>query len=252
MRMFAVVHSERLAGFRERVTAAVAAEKLGAAAGQQAQQKRYLDQRLVDLFSRQAIIPTYSFPVHDVRLEVIRESKGQGQPWASGGSGVELSRDAALGISEYAPGAEVVAAGRIWVSAGIARYPKEFMPDRYYRSCEACHHVQMADDRAELAQSCPNCGSAYVSPPRTCVEPIGFVTSIVDRAGRDPGVSRLRSRSADEARLITIPRLDRFTEGDVPGVRFATLSRGAQPGAERRLGERLRHCADVGDVGVHT
>ena len=238
MRIFAVVHSERLAGFRERVAAAVAAEKHGAAAGQQSQQKRYLDQRLVDLFSRQAIIPTYSFPVHDVRLEVIRESKGHGQPWANGASGVELSRDAALGISEYAPGAEIVAAGRIWVSAGIARYPKEFMPDRYYRSCDACHHVQMADDRAELAQSCPNCGSAYVSPPRTCVEPIGFVTSIADRAGRDPGVSRLRSRSADEARLITIPRLDRFAEGDVPGVRFATLRGSQLPGeaeAEGRL-----------------
>lgn len=238
MRSFAVVHSERLAGFRERIAAAVQAEKHGAAAAQQAQQKRYLDQRIVDLFSRQAIIPTYSFPVHDVRLEVIREARGRVQRWDDGGSGVELSRDAALGISEYAPGAEVVAAGRIWVSAGVARYPKEFMPDRYYRSCDGCRHVQIADDRGELAKSCPNCGAAYAAPPRTCIEPIGFVTSIADRNGRDPGVSRLRSRQADEARLITIPRLDRFAEGDVPGVRFVTLRGSPLPGeaeAEGRL-----------------
>jgi ATP-dependent helicase YprA (DUF1998 family) len=226
MRTFAIVHADRLEGFRERIASAAAAAKHGAAAAQQIQQKRYLDQRLVDLFSRQAIIPTYSFPVHDVRLEVIREAKGRAQHWDGGDSGVELSRDAALGISEYAPGAEVVAAGRIWVSAGIARYPKEFMPDRFYRSCDACYHVQIADDRGELAQSCPNCGAAYATPTRTCVEPIGFVTSIADRNGRDPGVSRLRSRPADEARLITIPRLDRFIEGDVSGVRFVTL-RGA-------------------------
>lgn len=238
MRTFAVVHADRLKGFRERIAAAAEAGNHGAAAAQQAQQRRYLDQRLVDLFSRQAIIPTYSFPVHDVRLEVIREAGGWAQPWEGGDNGVELSRDAALGISEYAPGAEVVAAGRIWVSAGIARYPKEFMPDRYYRSCDVCHHVQIADDRGELAQSCPNCGASYAAPPRTCVEPIGFVTSIADRNGRDPGVSRLRSRPADEARLITIPKLDRFAEGDVPGVRFVTLRGSPLPGeaeAEGRL-----------------
>jgi hypothetical protein len=51
-------------------------------------------------------------------------------------------------------------------------------------------------------------------------------------------VSRLRSRPADEARLITIPKLDRFTEGDVPGVRFVTLQGSPLPGeaeAEGRL-----------------
>ena len=44
---------------------------------------------------------------------------------------VSLNRDASLGISEYAPGAEVVANGRIWESAGLASYPKAFMPTRW-------------------------------------------------------------------------------------------------------------------------
>ena len=223
MQRFAALHRERLDGFERRIADAKNENKLALAAAQQKQQKRYLGQRLVDLFSRQALIPTYSFPVHSVNLEVIRDAgNGQGERWGRD-SDLELSRDAALGISEYAPGSEVVAGGRIWVSAGIARYPKEFMPDRYYRACDSCHHVQLSDHWSDLAPSCPNCGSGYRMRSRTCVEPIGFVTAYAERGGRDPGVSRLRSRPADEARLITIPSVDRFALGDVPSVRFAHL-----------------------------
>ena len=237
MHRFALIHAERLQGFQTRMQEAIAANKLGAAAGQQNQQARYLDQRIVDLFSRQAIIPTYSFPVHNVSLDVLRDSQSAGERWHRDGA-IELDRDAAIGISEYAPGAEVVAGGRIWVSAGIARYPREFMPTRYYRACDRCHHVQVADARPDLLQSCPNCGSPYTTPVRPCLEPLGFVTSITDRDGRDPGVSRLRARPADEARLITVPRGDLFCEGDVPGVRFAHMSgspRTDTPGIEGRL-----------------
>ena len=237
MRRFALIHAERLKGFHTRMKEATEANKLGAAAGQQRQQERYLDQQVVDLFSRQAVIPTYSFPVHNVSLDVLRDSHGQGERWHRDGA-IELDRDAALGISEYAPGAEVVAGGRIWVSAGIARYPREFMPTRYYRACDRCHHVQVADARPDLVQSCPNCGSPYTTPVRPCLEPLGFVTSITERDGRDPGVSRLRARPADEARLITVPRGDLFCEGDVPGVRFAHMAgspRPDTPGMEGRL-----------------
>jgi hypothetical protein len=73
MQRFAAVHRERLAGFERRIADAKKEDKLGVAAAQQKQQQRYLGQRLVDLFSRQALIPTYSFPVHSVNLEVIRD-----------------------------------------------------------------------------------------------------------------------------------------------------------------------------------
>jgi uncharacterized protein DUF1998 len=106
------------------------------------------------------------------------------------------------------------------------------------RACDRCHHVQVADARPDLAQSCPNCGSPYATPVRPCLEPLEFVTSVTERDGRDPGVSRLRARPADEARLITVPRGDLFSEGDVPGVRFAHLSGSPRPetsGMEGRL-----------------
>lgn len=228
MRVFAEIHKERLRGFQERMLQAKAAEKFSAAAAQQNQIERYLGQRLIDLFSRQAIIPTYSFPVHSVNLEVIQDSGGRGQFWSNGES-LSLNRDAALGISEYAPGAEIVAGGRIWVSAGIARHPKEFMPDRYYRACDQCRHVQVEDAWEDLSPDCPNCGSGYRDRAHICVEPIGFVTSLAAREGRDPGTSRLRVRMADEARLITIPAADQFKIGDVPGVHFAHLHAAARP-----------------------
>ena len=81
-------------------------------------------------------------------------------------------------------------------------------------------------------------GRLIPRPVRPCLEPLGFVTSITERDGRDPGVSRLRARPADEARLITVPRGDLFCEGDVPGVRFAHMSgspRPDTPGMEGRL-----------------
>ncbi len=230
MHRFAVIHGDRLDGFGRGIAEAKAEEKFNGAA-QQGQQKRDLNQRQVDLFSRQALISTYNFPVHSVNLEVIRDANSdRGERWGRDDA-LELSRDAAIGISEYAPGSEIVAGGRICVSAGIARYPKKFMPDRYFRACDGCHHVQVADHGSELVQSCLNCGSAYKLPTHTCVEPIGSVTSYAEREGRDPGVSRLRSRPADETRLITIPSLERFTVGDVPSIHLHSTPRvyGAAP-----------------------
>jgi hypothetical protein len=182
MHRFAVIHGDRLDGFGRGIAEAKAEEKLNRGA-QQGQQKRDLNQRQMDLFSRQALIPTYSFPVHSVNLEVIRDANSdRGERWGRDDA-LELSRDAAIGISEYAPGSEIVAGGRICVSAGIARYPKKFMPDRYFRACDGCHHVQVADHGSELVQSCLNCGSAYKLPTHTCVEPIGSVTSYAERGG---------------------------------------------------------------------
>jgi hypothetical protein len=62
---------------------------------------RYMQQFLVDQLSQRSLIPTYSFPVHSLALEVTRDDGQQGF-WGQGGD-ILLSRDAILGISEYAP-----------------------------------------------------------------------------------------------------------------------------------------------------
>lgn len=186
---------------------------------------RYLQQLLVDQISQRSLIPTYSFPVHTLTLEVTREMGRQTQFYLD--SDIVLSRDAGMGVSEYAPGAEVVANGRIWRSAGLAYYPKMFMPIEFYVACPQCHHVDIGLEWNDIPAACSNCGNSEQRKPRAYREPRGFVTSYDERHGKDPGINRRRQRRADEARLITIPREEQFTDSNHFAVRTALLK--AQP-----------------------
>ena len=96
-----------------------------------------------------------------------------------------LSRDAIIGISEYAPGAEVVANGRIWRSGGLVKYPRMFMPEEWYCACVDCHNVDVAPALEDLPGDCSNCGSSAGRQNRKFVEPRGFVTAYSDRNGQD-------------------------------------------------------------------
>ncbi len=190
------------------------------AAIMQRQQSNLLNQFLVSALSRSAVIPTYSFPVHTCRLEII---KGRGQrptPFGDLDADLQLDRSAALAITEYAPGAEVVAGGRIWTSEGIVRYPKDFMPTQMYRVCSECGHVDIKDDHKSLGESCSQCFTPRKGSHTAgqFIEPKGFLTSIKGRRGKNPGATRLRQRPADEARLITRAPAHRYKKTDLSGV----------------------------------
>jgi len=196
---------------------------------------KYMQQLLVEQISQRSLIPTYSFPVHSLTLEVTSE-KGQ-QTYFGSDSDIVLSRDASMGVSEYAPGAEVVANGRIWRSAGLAYYPKMFMPTEYYVACLQCHHVDIGVEREDVPAECSNCGNSEHRKPRAFVEPKGFVTPYEERHGKDPGTNRRRQRKADEARLITIPQEDQFQDSDHFAVRTVLLR--AQPTEDEQQSGRL-------------
>lgn len=185
----------------------------------------YLKQFLVDLLSRRGLIPSYSFPVHSLSLEVINEA-GSSFDGLNKGE-ISLSRDASLGISEYAPGAEVVANGRIWTSRGLAYSSRIFMPTEWYVACPTCHHVDLDISKENVPRECSNCGSKERRIPRAFVIPRGFVTSYAERTGDDPGQTRRRERPADEARLLTMPDEALFQPSDHGGI-STTLLR-AQP-----------------------
>ncbi len=184
--------------------------------------KRFVKQLLVNQLSQRGLIPTYSFPTHSLTLEVIQERGGPAYPGAGGD--ISLSRDASLGISEYAPGAQVVAAGRVWESAGLMRYPRMFMPEQPYRVCPSCHYVEIAVAEDDLPNACSNCGSDTIGRIRRFIEPRGFVTQYGGRYGRDPGLVRKRERPADEARLIALPTDEAFDPTDHSGVALALLA----------------------------
>jgi DEAD/DEAH box helicase/Helicase conserved C-terminal domain/Domain of unknown function (DUF1998) len=186
----------------------------------------YMKQFLVHMLSRRGLIPTYSFPVHSLSLEVINEAKSSQS--SQDQADIALSRDASLGISEYAPGAEVVANGRIWTSRGLAYSSRIFMPTEWYVACPSCHHVDLDVSKSNVSSECTNCGSKEKRVPRAFVVPRGFVTSYVERTGDDPGQTRRRERPADEARLLTMPDEAMFQASDHDAINTALLR--AQPG----------------------
>lgn len=244
LREFAEVVKERCGKYTEKMIESATASDFKKAAYWQRMREDYMGQFLVSQLSNRGLIPTYSFPVHSLSLEVTQERQQKGHGW--GGTDVALSRDASQGISEYAPGAEVVANGRIWTSRGLAHYPKAFMPERWYVACSECFHVDIADDKDELPPACSNCGSIEARRKRMFIEPHGFVTSYAERKGRDPSGSRRRVKAADEARLIASPRDDAFNETELPYLRTALLN------AHEREADALRGTMFIANRGVYS
>lgn len=183
------------------------------------EKKQFLDQFLVSILSRQAVIPTYSFPVHSIRLEISDTRKSADQSRFAEESSLQLDRDAALAIGEYAPGSEVVAGGRIWTSRGIVRRSKEYMPDKYHRICKNCGHPEIHFQRDDFNVTCEQCGGEPQSRIQRFVEPTAFLTSLDEKHGRDPGSSRVRSRTVDEARLLTRAHFRDYVDTDIRGIR---------------------------------
>ena len=181
--------------------------------------EKYLDQFLVQSLSRAGVIPTYSFPVHSLRLEIVSNRDSNFQE----GRELQLDRDASLAIAEYAPGAEVVAGGRIWKSSGITRKKlygdgETWLEEGWHRICKVCRHVEIQFDFNGFLPECPRCKKTSVEPRRQFVEPVGFLTSYKKRFGRDPGSSRLRVKPVDEARLLTRASPDSFAPTDLRNV----------------------------------
>jgi ATP-dependent helicase YprA (DUF1998 family) len=166
------------------------------------QAEKWQEQLIIQHFPRLGFLPTYSFPVNSVQLEVLSGNQsGQfRRPWEED---ILLVRDARLGISEYAPGAQVIAAGRVWESYGIGQYPKHFMPTRYYRECPECRHVETAEERTDFDSACPKCSAIPATAARAFIEPKSFVTCSDKPNGQDPGLTRLRPPLAQEARLLS-------------------------------------------------
>lgn len=166
------------------------------------QLEKWQEQLVINQFPRLGFLPTYSFPVNSVQLEVLTEDRpGHQNPWDKD---IQLVRDARLGISEYAPGSQVIANGRVWESYGIGQYPKHFMPTRHYRECPQCRHVQIEMAREDFDAACPVCSHPILPTQiRSFIEPKSFVTSSAEPNGRDPGLTRLRPPPTQEARLLS-------------------------------------------------
>ncbi len=124
---------------------------------------------LINFLVRSGVLPKYGFPVDVVEL---KPSLGNDTK-----QNVELQRDLQLGISEYAPGAEVVADGNIYRSRYIAKDRRKTADWEifYTAECPQCKNMSYSKKPVDSA-SCIACGSTIESGWNKNIEPRkGFV-----------------------------------------------------------------------------
>ena len=139
--------------------------------------------RLIDYLATRVVLPKYGFPVDVVTLEVRRQGD-------RGASGLDLSRDLRMGITEYAPGSKLVADKAIWESTGLRILPGKALVGYRYAECRDCGsfstRIDAADDNDESSELCDGCGTAFTIG-RFIVPQFGFVGC---RSNEQPGESQ--------------------------------------------------------------
>lgn len=132
---------------------------------------------LLGFLANRNVLPKYGFPVDSVEL---RTAFGEGKDI---GTRLDLTRDLSAAIHEYAPDAQLVAGGQLWVSRGIYRLPGRDLPEYRYLTCSECGAYWQSLDTPD--PSCPVCRSVVQAAPRTLTIPeFGFVA---DPKQREPG-----------------------------------------------------------------
>jgi len=112
---------------------------------------------LLGFLGSRNVLPKYGFPTDVVELRTnhlhIPEARN-----------IELHRDLRIALSEYAPGGEVVAAKRVWVSGGVYKWPHRDWPTYYYAVCPECGRFHRSLTRID--GPCTTCGGNLWGWPR--------------------------------------------------------------------------------------
>lgn len=118
--------------------------------------RTYRNEDILSFLSRKNVMPQYGFPVDTVSLTVSHRSNGEQY-------GVELQRDLALAISEYAPGSQVVANGQLFTGRYIKKIPQIGWKMYDYLICDHCktlnidpHTGNEANTRLTQCRMCAN------------------------------------------------------------------------------------------------
>lgn len=117
--------------------------------------RNYRNEDILGFFSRKNVIPQYGFPVDTVSLAV--SSKNAGHHF-----GIELQRDLAVAIAEYAPGSQVVANGELFTSRYVRKVPQIGWKTYDYITCKECGtlniDVHTLEDDVGKLNTCKICG----------------------------------------------------------------------------------------------
>lgn len=150
----------------------------------------------VNFFSDRSALPSYAFPIYNVTL-------------ATADSELKLERDLRIALSEYVPGAAIVAKGKLWRSVGIRRPWQKGLERKYYACCPQCWHVMRHLDPDEVFPngSCPVCKHDGQHPARRkhayLVPSHGFTTDLTVN-GED--LSFDRPERIPASRVLFVPQ----------------------------------------------
>lgn len=186
--------------------------------------------QLLGHLAQHNVLPKYGFPVDTVEMRTVHTD-------AHSAADVQLGRDLATAIYEYAPGAQVVAGQVLWTSGGVQIMPGRALVERSFAVCDNCgHYAEGVDERA----ICPACdlpyGAGRSGTQGTLVEPrFGFVAKKrTARPGTTPperawnGRTYVRRMPTEGfARTISLPGGPLDLSGG-PRGELVALSHGAQ------------------------
>lgn len=113
---------------------------------------------LLGFLGARNVLPKYGFPTDVVELRVTHVPD-------RAASRLELQRDLRIAIAEYAPGGQIVAAKRIWTSAGLYRIPGRNWQTKKYTICPQCGRYYSATEELSI-KDCAVCGYALTRSPR--------------------------------------------------------------------------------------
>ena len=203
------------------------------------------NQPLLEFLARHNVLPKYGFPVDVVPLDLSRAP----DPDASN---LELDRDLALAIRDYAPGGVVVAAKKLWKSLGLKTRAEHAWPSREWALCKRCGAYR--EHPTDHPAPCGVCTSDESDPMRqgTFVIPLfGFLGS---RADEGPGESRPTLKWYTESYFSEYAPGDATTDLDVPELTVGALGVRRRVSRQGRItvinrgpqGRGFRLCSDCG------
>lgn len=134
--------------------------------------------KLIDFLTRNNVLPKYGFPVDTVELQV-------GAQPTDASSGLQLSRDLQMAVAEYAPGAQVIADGKMYTSRYVRKAQGRGKQDSgweygYFAKCPHCEEMNFTNNQLArtVGSNCISCeqkiGKRYW---KQTIEPrLGFIT----------------------------------------------------------------------------
>ncbi len=148
------------------------------------------EEKIINFLCREGVLPSYSFPIDQISLRL--PSGTDNDPSRR----LRLDRDKRIAITEYAPGAEVVADKRVWKSVGL---DLRGQLNRYaYRICGVCNNLITAERGGLPTAPCQVCGNSSSGGDLEYIDPDGFTTDLTkdgEKAGKSIERSPNRARS---------------------------------------------------------